>query len=131
MTPDARPIMGRVADGLIVATGHGGQGVILAGGTAPLVSALLLEQDRSPGKVAAPGPLGDPSREGAPGDGVARPSLDKGGIRGRMVGPNGDQCRYAAGHHGTLQRQHAVEAFSRAAWDLKMGGICPSIVTHL
>ena len=45
MTPDARPIVGRVADGLIVATGHGGQGVILAGGTAPLVSALLLRQD--------------------------------------------------------------------------------------
>jgi sarcosine oxidase subunit beta len=41
MTPDARPIVGRVRDGLIVATGHGGQGVILAGGTAPLVSALV------------------------------------------------------------------------------------------
>jgi len=45
MTPDARPIVGRVHDGLIVATGHGGQGVILAGGTAPLVSALVLGED--------------------------------------------------------------------------------------
>jgi D-hydroxyproline dehydrogenase subunit beta len=44
MTPDTRPIVGRVREGLIVATGHGGQGVILAGGTAPLVSALVTGQ---------------------------------------------------------------------------------------
>jgi len=45
MTPDARPIVGRLGDGLTVATGHGGQGVILAGGTAPLVAAMVLGQD--------------------------------------------------------------------------------------
>ena len=41
MTSDGRPIVGPVADGLVVATGHGSQGVILGGGTAKLVSALL------------------------------------------------------------------------------------------
>jgi glycine/D-amino acid oxidase-like deaminating enzyme len=45
MTPDGRPMVGRLGDGLTVATGHGGQGVILAGGTAPLVAALVLGQD--------------------------------------------------------------------------------------
>jgi sarcosine oxidase subunit beta len=45
MTPDARPIVGPVADGLIVATGHGGQGVTLAGGTAPLVTAVVRGED--------------------------------------------------------------------------------------
>jgi hypothetical protein len=35
------------------------------------------------------------------------------------------------GINGTLQRQRAVKVFSGAAWDLKMGGICSSIVGTL
>jgi glycine/D-amino acid oxidase-like deaminating enzyme len=42
MTPDGRPIVGQLRDGLFVATGHGGQGVILGGGTAALVASLVL-----------------------------------------------------------------------------------------
>jgi glycine/D-amino acid oxidase-like deaminating enzyme len=42
MTPDGRPIVGLVTDGLMVAAGHGGLGVILAGGTAELLAATLL-----------------------------------------------------------------------------------------
>lgn len=38
---DARPIVGRLAEGLVVATGHGSQGVILGGGTAALVRSIL------------------------------------------------------------------------------------------
>lgn len=41
MTPDGRPIVGTLGDGLIVATGHGSQGVILGGGTGRLVAAML------------------------------------------------------------------------------------------
>jgi len=41
VTPDGLPLVGRLADGLVVATGHGSQGVILGGGTARLVGALL------------------------------------------------------------------------------------------
>lgn len=41
MSPDGRPLIGPVAEGLWVATGHGSQGVILAGGTAALVAAQL------------------------------------------------------------------------------------------
>ena len=41
VTPDDRPIIGGVADGLFVATGHGSQGVILGGGTAELVASLV------------------------------------------------------------------------------------------
>lgn len=37
MSPDGRPLVGWLADGLLVATGHGPQGVILGGGTARLV----------------------------------------------------------------------------------------------
>ena len=42
MTPDERPMVGRVADGLIIATGHGSEGVILGAGTAQLVASLIL-----------------------------------------------------------------------------------------
>ena len=42
MTPDERPLVGRVARGLTVATGHGSEGVILGAGTAQLVAAQLL-----------------------------------------------------------------------------------------
>ena len=41
MSPDGRPIVGEAAPGLVLATGHGSQGVILAGGTARLVAAAL------------------------------------------------------------------------------------------
>jgi len=45
MTPDERPLIGRLADGLLVATGHGSEGVILAAGTASLLTAQLLEEE--------------------------------------------------------------------------------------
>lgn len=41
ITPDGRPIVARVGEGLVVATGHGSQGVILAGGTGRLVGSIL------------------------------------------------------------------------------------------
>jgi glycine/D-amino acid oxidase-like deaminating enzyme len=41
LSPDDRPLIGRVRDGLIVATGHGSEGVILGGGTAELVAAVV------------------------------------------------------------------------------------------
>jgi glycine/D-amino acid oxidase-like deaminating enzyme len=41
MTPDERPTIGMVNDGLIVATGHGSEGVILGAGTARLVAAMV------------------------------------------------------------------------------------------
>jgi glycine/D-amino acid oxidase-like deaminating enzyme len=42
MTPDERPLVGRVGEGLWVASGHGSEGVILGAGTAELVAAQLL-----------------------------------------------------------------------------------------
>ena len=42
MTPDERPLVGQVVDGLTVATGHGSEGVILGAGTAQLVASQLL-----------------------------------------------------------------------------------------
>lgn len=45
ITPDGRPIVSRVADGLVVATGHGSQGVILGGGTGRLVGSILAGED--------------------------------------------------------------------------------------
>ena len=44
MTPDERPLIGRVRDGLIVATGHGSEGVFLGGGTAHLVASMARGQ---------------------------------------------------------------------------------------
>jgi glycine/D-amino acid oxidase-like deaminating enzyme len=41
LSPDERPLVGWVRDGLIVATGHGSEGVILGAGTADLVAAQL------------------------------------------------------------------------------------------
>jgi glycine/D-amino acid oxidase-like deaminating enzyme len=41
MTPDERPLIGRVREGLIVATGHGSEGVINGAGTAELVTAIV------------------------------------------------------------------------------------------
>jgi sarcosine oxidase subunit beta len=40
-TPDERPLVGRLGDGLVVASGHGSEGVILGGGTAELVRAIV------------------------------------------------------------------------------------------
>jgi glycine/D-amino acid oxidase-like deaminating enzyme len=45
VTPDERPFVGRVAEGLSVAAGHGSEGVILGAGTGQLVAAQLLGQD--------------------------------------------------------------------------------------
>jgi glycine/D-amino acid oxidase-like deaminating enzyme len=41
MSPDGRPLVGRLADGLFAATGHGPEGVLLGGGTAVLAGALI------------------------------------------------------------------------------------------
>jgi glycine/D-amino acid oxidase-like deaminating enzyme len=45
MSPDNRPIVGWLADGLLAATGHGPEGVLLGGGTGELVAALTLGDD--------------------------------------------------------------------------------------
>jgi glycine/D-amino acid oxidase-like deaminating enzyme len=45
VSPDERPLVGPIADGLVVAAGHGSEGVILGGGTAELVRALALGED--------------------------------------------------------------------------------------
>jgi D-hydroxyproline dehydrogenase subunit beta len=42
ITPDERPLLGAVRDGLVVATGHGSEGVILGAGTAQLVASMVL-----------------------------------------------------------------------------------------
>jgi D-hydroxyproline dehydrogenase subunit beta len=41
LTPDERPLIGIMGDGLAVATGHGSEGVILGAGTARLLAAQL------------------------------------------------------------------------------------------
>jgi glycine/D-amino acid oxidase-like deaminating enzyme len=45
LTPDERPTVGRLAEGLSVAAGHGSEGVILGAGTGQLVAAQLLGED--------------------------------------------------------------------------------------
>lgn len=45
LTPDERPAVGRLAEGLSVAAGHGSEGVILGAGTGQLVAAQLLGKD--------------------------------------------------------------------------------------
>lgn len=45
MSPDGRPLVGAVRQGLVVATGHGSQGVILGGGTGVLVASLVLGEE--------------------------------------------------------------------------------------
>jgi glycine/D-amino acid oxidase-like deaminating enzyme len=45
LTPDERPVVGRVAEGLSIAGGHGSEGVILGAGTGQLVAAQLLGND--------------------------------------------------------------------------------------
>jgi D-hydroxyproline dehydrogenase subunit beta len=41
MTPDGRPIVGQLRDGLFAAAGHGPEGILLGGGTGALVAALV------------------------------------------------------------------------------------------
>jgi len=45
MSPDERPIVGQLADGLWACTGHGSEGVILGAGSAELLAALVLGGD--------------------------------------------------------------------------------------
>jgi glycine/D-amino acid oxidase-like deaminating enzyme len=61
MTPDERPMVGRVAPGLSVAAGHGSEGVILGAGTGRLIAAQLLGED----PPFDPEPF-DPGRFGTP-----------------------------------------------------------------
>jgi D-hydroxyproline dehydrogenase subunit beta len=56
MSPDGRPLVGWVRDGLLVATGHGPEGVLLGAGTAALVGTMLA-RDRSPFDAAPFDPL--------------------------------------------------------------------------
>ncbi len=42
VSPDERPLVGAIRDGLVVATGHGSEGVILGAGTAKLVATAIL-----------------------------------------------------------------------------------------
>jgi glycine oxidase len=52
MSPDERPFIGWLRPGLFAATGHGSEGVILGGGTATLVAAMV--QGREPPLEPAP-----------------------------------------------------------------------------
>jgi len=45
LSPDERPFVGPVLEGLAVATGHGSEGVILGAGTASLLAAQLTSED--------------------------------------------------------------------------------------
>ncbi|HWL91101.1 MAG TPA: FAD-binding oxidoreductase [Actinomycetota bacterium] len=45
LTPDERPVVGRVAEGLSIAAGHGSEGVILGAGTGQLIASQLLGDD--------------------------------------------------------------------------------------
>jgi glycine/D-amino acid oxidase-like deaminating enzyme len=45
LTPDERPLIGRVGDGLSVAAGHGSEGVILGAGTGQLIASQVLGTD--------------------------------------------------------------------------------------
>jgi glycine/D-amino acid oxidase-like deaminating enzyme len=42
MSPDGRPIVGWLTEGLLAATGHGPEGVLLGGGTAELVASFVV-----------------------------------------------------------------------------------------
>jgi glycine/D-amino acid oxidase-like deaminating enzyme len=45
MSPDGRPLVGWLREGLFAATGHGPEGVLLGGGTAVLTGALITAED--------------------------------------------------------------------------------------
>ena len=42
LSPDERPLIGRVMEGLVASTGHGSEGVILGGASAELTAAIVL-----------------------------------------------------------------------------------------
>jgi glycine/D-amino acid oxidase-like deaminating enzyme len=42
VSPDERPLIGEVTDGLVVATGHGSEGVILGAASAELTATIVL-----------------------------------------------------------------------------------------
>jgi glycine/D-amino acid oxidase-like deaminating enzyme len=44
MSSDDRPLIGWLREGLLAATGHGPEGVLLAGGTAQLAASVVLDQ---------------------------------------------------------------------------------------
>lgn len=44
MSPDDRPLIGWLREGLLAATGHGPEGVLLAGGTAQLAASMVLDE---------------------------------------------------------------------------------------
>lgn len=44
MSPDDRPLVGWLRAGLLAATGHGPEGVLLAGGTAQLAASIVLDE---------------------------------------------------------------------------------------
>ena len=56
VSPDERPLLGWVREGLFVATGHGSEGVILGAGSAEQVAALVLGAE-PPFETAAFDPL--------------------------------------------------------------------------
>ena len=73
MTSDGRPVVGPAGDGLFVATGHGSQGVILGGGTAKLMAAMVLGDDPpfdpkpfAPGRFGASRGTGAGARRSSP-----------------------------------------------------------------
>jgi D-hydroxyproline dehydrogenase subunit beta len=45
LTPDERPVVGRIGTGLSIAAGHGSEGVILGAGTGQLIAAQVLGND--------------------------------------------------------------------------------------
>ncbi len=45
MSPDGRPLVGWLAEGLFAATGHGPEGVLLGGGTAAVAGALIAGEE--------------------------------------------------------------------------------------
>jgi glycine/D-amino acid oxidase-like deaminating enzyme len=45
VSPDERPQIGRIMDGLVVATGHGSEGVILGAASAELTAAIVLGEE--------------------------------------------------------------------------------------
>ena len=67
MSPDERPFVGAVRDGLFVATGHGSEGVILGAGTAELLGAQIAGEDPpfDAGAVRS-FPVREPLRPGTP-----------------------------------------------------------------
>jgi glycine oxidase len=45
MSPDGRPLVGWLREGLLAATGHGPEGILLGGGTGVLAAALVTGGD--------------------------------------------------------------------------------------